>query len=415
MVFAKKLTFPEPVTQHNFDEMRKAVENGPDTYPGAVAVENEDGSVVLLATASADKRTAIANSLLTPPMGSVHDALSENNVHVNKKVMRHLKNGDMLLLNRQPTLHKPSIMGHVARILPGEKTIRMHYANCNTYNADFDGDEMNVHFPQNYIAQTEARLIANTNNQYLVPTSGEPLRGLIQDHVITGVMMTSRETFVTKEEYVQLVFGALPESPRRIELLPPAIMKPTQLWTGKQIISTVLKNLTLGRESLNLESKSQVPGRSWSVMQACETEENDVIIVNGYLATGILDKKQFGAKPYGIVHACFEVYGPDTAGQLLTTLGQLFTRYTQMTGFSCRMDDLVLKVSLFYLSMMKSQWSDIPKESHWRLLSILPVAEPTSAFEMVNFPLCLRHAYVWIRLLTHLVARCRQGPSRDYR
>ena len=65
-----------------------------------------------------------------------------------KRVLRHLSSGDVLLVNRQPTLHKPSMMAHIARVLPGERTIRMHYANCNTYNADFDGDEMNMHFPQ---------------------------------------------------------------------------------------------------------------------------------------------------------------------------------------------------------------------------------------------------------------------------
>jgi DNA-directed RNA polymerase I subunit RPA1 len=69
-------------------------------------------------------------------------------LNVGKKIVyRHLTTGDPLLVNRQPTLHKPSIMAHVARILPKEQTIRMHYANCNTYNADFDGDEMNLHFP----------------------------------------------------------------------------------------------------------------------------------------------------------------------------------------------------------------------------------------------------------------------------
>ncbi|KAG1219881.1 hypothetical protein G6F46_015099 [Rhizopus delemar] len=85
----------------------------------------------------------------------------------------------------------------------------MHYANCNTYNADFDGDEMNIHFPQNEIARAEAALIANTDNQYLVPTSGDPLRGLIQDNVDSGVWMSSRDTFFNREEYHQLLYGSL--------------------------------------------------------------------------------------------------------------------------------------------------------------------------------------------------------------
>lgn len=85
------------------------------------------------------------------------------------QVYRHVKNGDILLLNRQPTLHRPSIQAHKARVLPGEKVLRLHYANCKAYNADFDGDEMNAHFPQSELGRAEAYTIACTDEQYLVP------------------------------------------------------------------------------------------------------------------------------------------------------------------------------------------------------------------------------------------------------
>lgn len=245
-VFAQKLTYPEPVTAHNIKELRQAVINGPFKWPGATHVQHEDQSIDVLANLSVESRIALANSLLAPQ----NSASNQGNGNpyptrtqtVNKKVFRHLRNGDILLLNRQPTLHKPSIMAHKARVLPGEKTIRMHYANCNTYNADFDGDEMNMHFPQNEIARAEAFLIANTDNQYLVPTSGNPLRGLIQDHVVSGVWMTSRNTFFTRDEYQQLLYGSLrPEDDYtgngRILTMPPSIWKPVPLWTGKQVVS----------------------------------------------------------------------------------------------------------------------------------------------------------------------------------
>jgi DNA-directed RNA polymerase I subunit RPA1 len=101
---------------------------------------------------------------------------------------------------------------------------------------------MNLHFPQNEIARAEAAMIASTDYQYLVPTDGSPLRGLIQDHVVSGVWMTKRDTFFTREEYQQVLYGALrPEDDAlgsgRIILLPPAIMKPVPLWTGKQVAS----------------------------------------------------------------------------------------------------------------------------------------------------------------------------------
>ena len=101
---------------------------------------------------------------------------------------------------------------------------------------------MNIHFPQNEVARAEAMLIANTDNQYLVPTSGKPLRGLIQDHVVAGLWMTNRETFFTRDEYFQLLYGSLrPEEysmseTGRLITLPPTIWKPHPLWTGKQIV-----------------------------------------------------------------------------------------------------------------------------------------------------------------------------------
>ena len=243
-VFATKLTYPEPVTHYNVKEMRRAVINGPSKWPGAAYVQHEDGALSSLANLSMESRIALANQLLTPQDN--HSGVSTISPYptrtqpTNKKVYRHLRNGDLLLLNRQPTLHKPSIMAHKARILPGERTIRMHYANCNTYNADFDGDEMNVHFPQNEIARAEAKLIANTDSQYLVPTSGAPLRGLIQDHVVAGVWMTLRGTFFDREEYQHLLYGSLrPEIDNtgngKILTLPPSIWKPVPLWTGKDM------------------------------------------------------------------------------------------------------------------------------------------------------------------------------------
>ncbi|KAI9101842.1 hypothetical protein DFS34DRAFT_683946 [Phlyctochytrium arcticum] len=231
--------------------------------------------------------------------------------------------------------------------------------NCNTYNADFDGDEMNAHFPQNEIARAEAMLIARTDKQYLVPTDGGVLRGLIQDHVDAGVDMCSRDTFFTREEYIQLLYSSLrPEGLAastvgngnieqeliigdngRVLTMEPTFYRPRPLWTGKQLISSVLLNLTASSHPLNLKSKSKIPAKSWG---GSAPEEQNVLFMDGHLLTGILDKSQFGASANGLVHAMYEVYGPPYAGKLLSILGRLFTAYLQMVGFSCRMDDLRL-------------------------------------------------------------------------
>lgn len=334
-VFAVGLTYPEPVTSFNFHEMRQAVINGPSVWPGAVSIKNEDGSMVNLENMSLEQRTALANQLLTP---------STVNGVVNKKVFRHIRNHDVVLMNRQPTLHKASMMGHKVRVLPGEKTLRLHYANTGAYNADFDGDEMNMHFPQNENARAEALMIANTDSQYLTPTSGKPLRGLIQDHISAGVLLTSKDTFFTREKYQQLVYGCLrPEDGHttsgRLLTVPPAIWKPKPLWTGKQVITTALLNIKpLDRQGLSLKSKNKVKNEYWGA----GSTENEVIFKNGELVCGILDKSQYGAADYGLVHSIHEIYGAQSAGALLSVLGRLFTRYVTSIGLTCGMDDLHL-------------------------------------------------------------------------
>lgn len=339
--FAKTLTYPQPVTPWNVEEMRQLVINGPDVHPGANFVESETGRLIDLKKRSLHQREAISKTLLTRSASA--QGTSKNRV---KRVWRHLKTGDVVLMNRQPTLHKPSMMAHVTRVLtnPKMQTIRMHYANCNTFNADFDGDEMNMHFPQNELARSEAYNIASNDNQYLVPTDGSPLRGLIQDHVDSGVKLSQRDTFLTKEMYMQLLYNAWASmedagvDKAHIEIVPPAILKPQQLWTGKQVITSVLKLLTKGLPPLNLDSKAKIKGDLYGNSNA----EHIVVFRDGELLQGVLDKSQFGASMHGFVHACYEIYGSRVAADLLTTLGRLFTCYLQFAGHTCALEDLTL-------------------------------------------------------------------------
>ncbi|KUL88690.1 hypothetical protein ZTR_05210 [Talaromyces verruculosus] len=337
MVFAKKLTFPEPVTSFNFHELREAVINGPDKYPGAAAIENESGQVVNLKFKNLEERTALANQLLAPS----HAKMKGNR---NKKVYRHLTTGDYVVMNRQPTLHKPSMMGHRARVLPNERVLRLPYPNTNSYNADYDGDEMNMHFPQNTLARSELLMITDADRQYISSTDGKPLRGLIQDHITVSTFLTSRDTFFEEEEYHQLLYSCLrPENANtvtdRIQLMEPAFIRPRRLWTGKQVISTVLKNIMPpNRRGLNLQGKSSTPGDRWGK----GNEEDKVIFKDGELLCGVLDKKQIGASGGGFIDAVHEIYGNTVAGSLLSILGRLLTRYLNMRAFSCGIEDLRL-------------------------------------------------------------------------
>uniref|UniRef100_A0A3P8TDS0 DNA-directed RNA polymerase subunit n=1 Tax=Amphiprion percula TaxID=161767 RepID=A0A3P8TDS0_AMPPE len=345
MVFATKLTYPQPVTPWNVKELRQAVINGPNVHPGASMVINEDGRRTILSAANLAQREAVAKELLTPSPGPQKMPM--------KIVNRHIKNGDVLLLNRQPTLHRPSIQAHCARILPGEKVLRLHYANCKAYNADFDGDEMNAHFPQSELGRAEAYMLVSTNQQYLVPKDGKPLAGLIQDHMVSGTKMTIRGCFFTRDQYTELVYRGLTDKPGRVKLLPPAILKPQRLWTGKQVVSTLLLNVIPEKAvPLNLAGKSKIPSKAWIQVppraapgykpdSMCDSQ---VVIRQGELLVGVLDKAHYGSSAYGLVHCCYELYGGETSGKLLSCLARLFTAYLQLyRGFTLSVEDILVK------------------------------------------------------------------------
>nr|XP_019937154.1 PREDICTED: DNA-directed RNA polymerase I subunit RPA1 [Paralichthys olivaceus] len=345
MVFATKLTYPQPVTPWNVKELRQAVLNGPNVHPGASMVINEDGRKTILSPSNLAQREAVAKQLLTPCPGPHKMPV--------KIVNRHIKNGDVLLLNRQPTLHRPSIQAHSARILPGEKVLRLHYANCKAYNADFDGDEMNAHFPQSELGRAEAYTLVSTDQQYLVPKDGKPLAGLIQDHMVSGTRMTIRGCFFTRDQYTELVYRGLTDKPGRVKLLPPAIIRPQQLWTGKQVVSTLLLNVIPEKAvPLNLIGKSKIPSKAWIQVppraapgyrpdSMCDSQ---VVIRQGELLVGVLDKAHYGSSAYGLVHCCYELYGGETSGKLLSCLARLFTAYLQLyRGFTLGVEDILVK------------------------------------------------------------------------
>ncbi|XP_016118082.1 DNA-directed RNA polymerase I subunit RPA1-like [Sinocyclocheilus grahami] len=345
MVFATKLTYPQPVTPWNVKELRQAVLNGPSIHPGASMVINEDGSRTILSSSNLTQREAVAKQLLTPSTGQHRIPM--------KIVNRHIINGDVLLLNRQPTLHRPSIQAHCARILPGEKVLRLHYANCKAYNADFDGDEMNAHFPQSELGRAEAYTLVSTDQQYLVPKDGKPLAGLIQDHMVSGASMTIRGCFFTRDQYTALVYRGLTDKIGRVKLLPPALFKPVPLWTGKQVVSTLLLNVIPENSiPLNLMGKAKIPSKAWvkeppRAVPGYKPEtmcESQVVIRQGELLLGVLDKAHYGSSAYGLVHCCYELYGGETSGKLLSCLARLFTAYLQLyRGFTLGVEDILVK------------------------------------------------------------------------
>ncbi|XP_031391419.1 DNA-directed RNA polymerase I subunit 1 [Punica granatum] len=379
--FALRLTYPEKVMPWNIVDLRKAIINGPDVHPGATHyIEKFCRPSKLLN----EKKRRITISRKLPSSRGVVTQPGRNSDHEfeGKVVHRHLRDGDIVLVNRQPTLHKPSIMAHVVRVLKGEKTLRMHYANCSTYNADFDGDEMNVHFPQDEISRAEAYNIVNANNQYVKPTNGSPIRALIQDHIVSAALLTKKDTFLSYNEFNQLLYssgvctsrsGSVARPGQKVVVSfeenlhypMPAILKPEPLWTGKQVITAVMDHLTRGHPPFSVEKQGKIPsdffkrkigkedqhrkdkssngkeaGRD-NLKKTEEPGEDTVFIFKNYLIAGVIDKAQFG--DYGLVHTIQEFYGSNAAGILLSAFSRLFTTFLQMHGFTCGVDDLLLR------------------------------------------------------------------------
>lgn len=219
---AKILTFPERVHPANLSKMQQLIRNGTEKHPGANYVQQKGKEKKYLAYGNRDK---VAQDL---KCGDI--------------VERHLVDGDIVLFNRQPSLHKMSIMCHTAKVQP-QRTFRFNECACTPYNADFDGDEMNLHLPQTEEARAEALILMGNKSNLVTPKNGELLIAATQDFITGGYLMTQRDEFLTREQAMQLAACMLagPDSRMNIDLPKPAIMKPRMMWTGKQIFSLLLR------------------------------------------------------------------------------------------------------------------------------------------------------------------------------
>lgn len=304
---AKKLTIPETVSQWNLDRLKTLVVNGPNIYPGANYIIRPDGVKIRLDYVS--DREMVAESLAS-----------------NYVVERHLSDGDIVIFNRQPSLHRMSIMAHYVRVLP-YRTFRLHPAVCPPYNADFDGDEMNLHVPQSEEARAEAALLMRVQDQLISPRYGGPIIGGIRDFITGAYILTSKETFLNREEFANMALsggysGVLPQADSKDGDYQP--------YTGKQLFSLFFP------DDFNFVITSK-----WN--KASKGEGKDVIIRNGQLLGGVIDKASIGAEePDSVLHRIAKDYGNDTARKFLDSILIILKTYLTQRGFSYGYSDLWL-------------------------------------------------------------------------
>ncbi len=309
---AENITIPLHVTEWNIDEVKELIKR--DEYPRALYIIRPNGT---------RKRITKDNK---------EDILNE--IQPGYIVERQLMDGDIALFNRQPSLHRISLMAHRVKVLPG-KTLRINPLANTPYNADFDGDEMNIHFVQTKEAQTEAREIIAVKYNMLSPRHGEALVAAAED-VITGMfLLTWKDTKLTKEQAARLLYDAgiyeVPEADKDGYV------------SGRKIFSMLLP------KDMNMEFPSKLCDtmRKIGLCKDCKDCPVDayVVIKNGELVSGVIDKRAVGDGGR-IVDYIYRVHGPDAAETFVNRMGIIATKIFKILGFTTSYEELKISKEL---------------------------------------------------------------------
>ncbi|KIY51353.1 beta and beta-prime subunits of DNA dependent RNA-polymerase [Fistulina hepatica ATCC 64428] len=324
---AKILTYPERVTVHNIESLRCAVRNGPDVHPGA----------------NFATRGEVKKFLKFGNRADVADSLAIGDI-----VERHIIDGDIVLFNRQPSLHKLSIMCHRVKVRPW-RTFRLNECVCGPYNADFDGDEMNLHVPQTEEARTEALELMSVKHNLVTPRNGEPVIAAIQDFITASFLLSRKDTFFDRHQFTQICCY-LGDAAMHIDVPPPTIWKPKRLWTGKQVFNVLMRPNRKSKIFVNVESKCKeyhppVPSyHPWIVKPRADLAPNDgwLVVVNSEIMCGVMDKATVGSgKKKSIFGVILRDYGPHEAAAAMNRVAKLCARYLANYGFSLGISDVI--------------------------------------------------------------------------
>ncbi len=324
---ARELTVPVHVQDYNTGIVKDWVTRGPEPVgengeymPGVNYVIRPDGRRIRVT----DKNAEV-----------VADA-----VELGYIVERQLVDGDIVLFNRQPSLHRMSMLAHEVRVMGG-KTFRLNLAVCPPYNADFDGDEMNLHVLQSEEARAEAKVLMKVQEHILSPRFGGPVIGAIHDHITGAFLMTFGESSFNREEtaYMLSLLGdrPLPKPDLKVDGEP--------YWSGKLLFSTILP------KDLTLTFRASIGGRGE------EEEEAVVRIVDGKVLSGAVDEKAIGAFKGRIVEKIARDYGADTARRFIDETTHLAIGTIMLRGFTTGIDD-----------------EDIPEEAKREIVEVLDSA-----------------------------------------
>ncbi|MBU4536151.1 MAG: DNA-directed RNA polymerase subunit A' [Euryarchaeota archaeon] len=301
-LIAKEVTVPVHVTEWNMEEMKECIRNGSDVHPGANYVIRPD-----------DRKIRIYEETKE----AVIDKLEPGFI-----VERHLKDGDIVLFNRQPSLHRMSMMAHEVRVLP-YKTFRLNLCVCPPYNADFDGDEMNMHVFQTEESRAEAKTLMRVQEHILSPRFGGPIIGGIHDHISGAYLLTRESATFTEEQAFQILRKAKMAIPDRTG----------ETWSGKQIFSLLLP------KDLNMVYKAEICRKCDECLKRECKNDAYVVIEDGQLLSGVMDEKAYGAFAGKILDHIVKEYGTDRAREFLDASTKLAISGIMKAGFTTSTND----------------------------------------------------------------------------
>ncbi|WP_292822157.1 DNA-directed RNA polymerase subunit A' [Methanobrevibacter sp.] len=320
-MIAKEVTVPVYVNEWNIEEMKKYIQNGPDIHPGANYVIRNDGRKIRVRT---EETKELILEQLEP--GFI--------------IERHLKDGDMVLFNRQPSLHRMSMMAHEVRVLP-YKTFRLNLCVCPPYNADFDGDEMNMHVFQTDESRAEAKSLMRVQEHILSPRFGGPIIGAIHDHISGAYLLTRDGVEFSEEDALQIIRKShlkIPEfkSGQWILKYDPDYSEESfiykdkgEKWTGKELFSLLLPN------DLNLSYSAEIS----KCPAVFPIEDATVVIKNGILTQGVIDESAYGSFSGKILDKIVKEYGPGRAKEFLDRSTDLAICGIMKTGITTSLND----------------------------------------------------------------------------
>ena len=344
---ALNLTYPEKVSNININILNRLLEKGYNIHPGIKSIIKNGNTITL---------TDINVTNIKLELGDI--------------VNRNLMDGDYVLFNRQPSLHRMSMMAHRVKVMKGN-TFRLNVSVTPPYNADFDGDEMNMHVPQSINAVCELKNLVSVKYQIISPRENKPIITIVQDTLLGMNKLTKTEkityvnksegdmyfnentnmypvsesieqktivdesTYFNKTQLMNIICnlstfnGNIPEPTRQLMYEGESI----DLWSGKSIVSYILPN------NLNLEMENSSYDNNTS--DKFNNKLNKIKIVNGELIQGSLDKNVFTKTSKGLIHTIYNDYGHDRASDFINDMQKIVTYFLLTEGFSVGIGDII--------------------------------------------------------------------------